>query len=133
MKAARKDHEAAATNSEVESSASFAETPSTSGDPGAGQSNTASPPTVTSTSTACFRGSGDRESPCRTWGVSRQTFLVYLQTLISYALDPSFLDEVEEDGDMYFLMAIEAVETKVREGKDRVMQSVTFDPEFKIL
>ncbi|XP_078667678.1 uncharacterized protein LOC144909520 [Branchiostoma floridae x Branchiostoma belcheri] len=129
--AARKDHEAAGPQAEAESSASFAETPSTSGDPGAGQSTTASPPTVTSTSTACYGGSGDRESPCRSWGVSRQTFLVYLQTLISYALDPSFLDEVEEDGDMYFLMAIEAVETKVREVKDRVMQNVTFDPEFK--
>ncbi|CAH1256546.1 DUXA [Branchiostoma lanceolatum] len=91
----------------------------------------ASPPTVTSTSTPCFVRSGQREAPSRPWGVSWKTFRIYLQVLISYALDSSFLDDIEEESDMYFLDAIETVDTKVKEAKDRVMQNVTFDPEYK--
>ncbi|XP_066275760.1 proline-rich protein 12-like [Branchiostoma lanceolatum] len=119
-----------ASHTDAPVTAEISRTGQSTGKSGAGPSM-ASPPTVTSTSTPCFVRSGQQEGPSRPWGVSWKTFRIYLQVLISYALDSSFLDDIEEESDMYFLDAIETVDTKVKEAKDRVMQNVTFDPEYK--
>ncbi|XP_035671857.1 uncharacterized protein LOC118412904 [Branchiostoma floridae] len=112
----------------------FEESPSspTMENPGAAaEPSAASPPTVTSTSASCFRNPRDWESPSRPWGVNVNTFRVYLQTLISYSLDPSFLDEIEREGDEYFLLALKMVDRKLREAKNQVKRRATFDPQFK--
>ncbi|XP_078582843.1 uncharacterized protein LOC144865748 isoform X2 [Branchiostoma floridae x Branchiostoma japonicum] len=97
----------------------------------AARPSAASPPTVTSTSASCLRNPRDWESPSRPWGVNVNTFRVYLQTLISYSLDPSFLDEIEREGDEYFLIALKTLDRKLREAKNQVKRRATFDPQFK--
>uniref|UniRef100_T1JDV3 DUF4211 domain-containing protein n=1 Tax=Strigamia maritima TaxID=126957 RepID=T1JDV3_STRMM len=61
----------------------------------------------------------------------KESFEVYLQTLISQVLDPNFISEIIKEQDEYFLSHVNVVDTMVERCKQQVLDTVSWLPQFR--
>ncbi|XP_050701325.1 glutamine and serine-rich protein 1-like [Eriocheir sinensis] len=60
-----------------------------------------------------------------------RNFEVYLQTLISQALDNNFLVEIYEEKDAYFVDSVEVIDELAEERKKKILEIVKWNDQFK--